>query len=42
MIITTVSGASTASGSPVNGILLAIHAGAGDRSKDGRDRKSVV
>lgn len=39
MIITTVSGASTASGSPVNGILLAIHAGAGDRSKDGRGRR---
>ena len=33
MIITTASGASTVSGSPVNGILLAIHAGAGDRSK---------
>ena len=41
MIITTVSGASTASGSPVNGILLAIHAGAGDRSKDGRAQKTA-
>ena len=41
MIITTVSGASTVSGSPVNGILLAIHAGAGDRSKDGRAQKTA-
>ena len=41
MIITTASGASTASGSPVNGILLAIHAGAGDRSKDGRAQKTA-
>lgn len=41
MIITTVSGASTASGSPVNGILLAIHAGAGDRSKDGSAQKTA-
>ena len=31
MIITTASGASTASGNPVNGILLAIHAGRGLR-----------
>lgn len=41
MIITTVSGASTASGSPVNGILLAIHAGAGDRSKDGSAQRTA-
>jgi len=41
MIITTASGASTASGSPVNGILLAIHAGAGDRSKDGSTQKTA-
>ena len=41
MIITTASGASTVSGSPVNGILLAIHAGAGDRSKDGRAQKTA-
>lgn len=41
MIITTVSGASTASGSPANGILLAIHAGAGDRSKDGSAQRTA-
>lgn len=41
MIITTVSGASTASGNPVNGILLAIHAGAGDRSKDGSAQRTA-